>query len=263
MTQLDTELLRKISLPVPGSKGASQASIIAAVGPLLSATLASYDMIAPLRAAHFLAQCYHESDNFCTTIEYGDAARFARLYDNRADLGNGPGDGALFCGRGLIQLTGRRNYTQMAEILGLPLVEKPELAAEPANALRIACEFWKSRSLNALADQDDEVAVTWRVNGGFIGLAERRKSLIRTKNALGLIGNLTAAQRPVLRQGDKGASVASLQFRLHGKGLLPETSPIDGDFGPATAGAVRALQGKTGVDADGIVKPALWKALDV
>jgi putative chitinase len=261
MAQSDADLLRKIATPASGGKATSQANIIAAVGPALAATLGSYAIAAPLRAAHFLAQCCHESDDFCTTTEYGDAARFARLYDNRADLGNGPGDGALFCGRGLIQLTGRRNYTQMGATLGLPLVTNPAMAAEPAISLRIACEFWKSRALNDFADQDDAIAITWRVNGGFNGLAERQAALLRAKNALGITGAAPAAPHPVVQQGSKGAAVASLQYRLRDQTYLPPDAAVDGDFGPGTAAALRAFQTKMAMTADGVAGPAVWKAL--
>lgn len=261
MAQLDADLLQKVSIKVGGAKGASQANIIAAVGPVLAATLTSYAMHTPLRAAHFLAQCCHELDNFCTTVEYGDAARFARLYDNRTDLGNGPNDGALFCGRGLIQLTGRRNYTQMGATLGLPLVESPAMAAEPAVSLRLACEFWKSRSLNEFADQDDVVAITWRVNGGFNGLPERQTALLRAKTLLGIAGAAPAAPHPVVQQGSKGAAVASLQYRLREQKYLPAAAAIDGDFGPGTADAVRAFQTKMQMAADGVAGAPVWKAL--
>jgi putative chitinase len=261
MAQLDADLLRKIATPVGGSKGTSQAAIIAAVGAVLTANLGSYAITASLRAAHFLAQCCHESDDFCTTVEYGDAARFARLYDNRTDLGNGPNDGALFCGRGLIQLTGRRNYAEMGEILGLPLVTDPAMAAEPAISLRIACEFWKSRALNDFADQDDVVAITWRVNGGFNGLAERQAALLRAKDALGIAGVAPAAPHPVVQQGSRGAAVASLQYRLRDQKYLPPDSTVDGDFGPGTAAALRAFQTKMQMTADGIASLAVWKAL--
>src|SRR6185312_11944294 len=160
MPDLDAALLQQIAPHVPGAKGVSQARIIAEIGPLLDATLSEFDIATPLRAAHFLAQTCHESDRFCTTVEYGDAAYFAK-YDGRTDLGNiNDGDGPRFCGRGLIQITGRANYRSLGAKLGLDLENDPEQAAEPALSLRIACEFWKLHGLSDFADQDDELAVT-------------------------------------------------------------------------------------------------------
>ena len=262
MPDLNAALLRQVAPQVPGAKANAQAAILAAVGPVLGATLAGYGIDPPSRAAHFLAQTCHESDQFCTTVEYGDAAYFAQHYDGRADLGNNqPGDGARFCGRGLIQITGRANYAAMGAALGLDLLDNPAQAADPAISLRIACEFWKSRALNDFADQDDALAVTWRVNGGFNGLADRQAALARAKAALGTTGAPPAAPRPTLQQNNKGGSVASLQYLLRQAGCLPAGSAIDGDFGPGTDAAVRAFQRQHGLTADGVVGPGTWQAL--
>lgn len=88
------------------------------------------------------------------------------------------GDGARFCGRGLKQLTGRGNYTRASkEIYGDDrLVKNPDLVSDNKEvALETACWFWKSRNLNALADQLDVVAVTKKVNGGDLGLKTRQE----------------------------------------------------------------------------------------
>jgi putative chitinase len=261
MPDLDAALMRQVAPQVPGAKAASQTTIIDAVGPALAATLSQYATDPPFRAAHFLAQTCHESDQYCTTVEYGNDAYFAR-YDGRADLGNTqPGDGARFRGRGLIQITGRANYTSMGTRLGLDLVNDPDQAADPAISLRIACEFWKSRNLNGFADQDDELAVTWLVNGGFNGLTDRCAALARAKAALGITDAAPVAPRPTLQLNSRGASVAGLQYRLHQAGTLPAASANDGDFGPNTATAVRAFQGQNGLAATGVVAQDTWAAL--
>jgi putative chitinase len=262
MATLDAALLRKIAPQPQQPKAASQARIIAAVGPLLQATLAQYGIDPPLRAAHFLAQTCEESDHFCTTVEYGDDKYFAKNYDFRADLGNrGPDDGQRFRGRGLIQVTGRANYQALGNTLDLPLLDHPELAADPATSLSIACVFWNTRRLNDFADQDDEVAVTWRVNGGFNGLAERRTCLANAKAALGITNAGPTAPRPALQLHAKGGSVASLQFRLRAAGDLAANSVIDGDFGSQTETAVRAFQQRNRLTVTGIVGPDTWQAL--
>ena len=138
----------------------------------------------PLRQAHFIAQLGHESGAFVFAEELasGDA------YEGRTDLGNThAGDGQRFKGRGLIQLTGRANYTAYGTAIGRDLVSEPELVAtEPALAVDAACWFWETRKINALADADDVEAVTRKVNGGLNGLADRKAYLHRAKFFLGL-----------------------------------------------------------------------------
>jgi putative chitinase len=261
MPDLNSALLRQVAPQVPAGKASAQATIIGAVGPVLAATLAGCGTDPPLRAAHFLAQTCHESDQFCTTVEYGDDEYFAR-YDGRKDLGNNqPGDGARFRGRGLIQITGRANYRAMGTSLGLDLLDNPTQAADPATSLRIACAFWTSRSLNDFADQDDALATTWRVNGGFNGLPDRQATLVRAKAALGITGAPPATARPTLQLNSKGGSVASLQYLLRAAGFLPQGSAIDGDFGAGTDAAVRAFQQRHGMADDGVVGPGTWQAL--
>lgn len=133
------------------------------------------------REAHFLAQMCHESDAFSTRHEYASG----EAYEGRADRGNTePGDGARFKGRGLIQLTGRSNYRQFGKLLKLDLEDDPELATVPANAVLIACEFWRQHHLNHLCDIDDLKRITRRVNGGLNGLTQRWHYLVRARIAL-------------------------------------------------------------------------------
>lgn len=139
----------------------------------------------PLRQAHFLAQVGHESGElrFRTEIASGDA------YEGRLDLGNTqPGDGRRFKGRGLIQLTGRANYTEYGRAINreAELLAKPELVgSDPALCVDVAGWFWAKRGLNELADKDDLTAITKRVNGGLNGLEDRRRLVKRAKSLLG------------------------------------------------------------------------------
>lgn len=187
--------------------------------------MGKYGINTPLRKAHFLAQVAHESDNFTRTRENLNYASDAllRLFPRRIDkstadrigrgagrpadqeaianaiyggewgaknLGNTePGDGWRFIGRGYIQVTGRANYTAAAKFLGLggrlltnpALLESPELAAESA------AWFWRSRNLNALADNDDVVGITRIINGGQNGIDHRRELLAKYKADLGVV----------------------------------------------------------------------------
>ena len=93
-----------------------------------------------------------------------------KAYEGRGDLGNTePGDGVRFKGRGLIQLTGRANYTSYGQAIGQDLihgVNMNKVADDPKMAVDVACWFWSSRHLNSHADQDDLNKITRRINGG-------------------------------------------------------------------------------------------------
>lgn len=137
-----------------------------------------------LRQSHFLAQVGHESGDLLYTEELASG----NAYEGRKDLGNTqPGDGPRFKGRGLIQLTGRANYSQYSAASGHDYVSQPDiLATDPAVAVDVAAWFWTTRQLNPLADQDDIVAITRRINGGTNGLDDRKAHLGRAKWVLRL-----------------------------------------------------------------------------
>ncbi|MQA39042.1 glycoside hydrolase family 19 protein [Rugamonas aquatica] len=136
----------------------------------INAAMAEFGIDTPARQASFLAQVGHESGQLLYVQELASGA----AYEGRKALGNNvAGDGIRFKGRGLIQITGRANYTAAGAALGLDLVHYPEILEQPAHAARSAGWFWKTHGLNALADAGDQVAVTRRVNGGTNGLADR------------------------------------------------------------------------------------------
>lgn len=151
-----------------------------------------YNLTSPLRIAHWLGQIAHESAGFFYLRELGGQQYFYRMYDMAGArphvarrLGNTqPGDGIRYCGRGLIQLTGRANYRTTGKRIGLDLERQPELAEQPENAVLIACDYWGSRNINKFADRDDLEAVTLAINGGANGLDDRRKYTKRAKELL-------------------------------------------------------------------------------
>jgi putative chitinase len=150
----------------------------------------------PLRMAMFLAQVLHESGCLKFTRELWGPTQAQKLYERdlqsrwAADLkpkernykayqlGNEhPGDGKVFCGHGLIQITGRANHARCShEVFGDGrLVTTPELLTTPENAVLSAFWFWSRNNLNILADKGDILACTKRINGGTNGLTERKR----------------------------------------------------------------------------------------
>lgn len=135
----------------------------------------------PLRWCHYLIQIAHES----AELRYSEEIASGKAYEGRKDLGNViKGDGVRFKGRGLIQLTGRTNYTTYKDFSGFDVVKQPELLCKPVGAIRSSMWFWKSKGLNELADRDEFVAITKRINGGTNGIEDRRKYLARAKKVL-------------------------------------------------------------------------------
>ena len=251
--------------------------------------LPKYGIDTERRMAHFISQCAHESNNFRSLEEnlnyseksllavfgryFGDApkasaAEYARNPEKIANrvyfdkyrkykMGNtNEGDGWLFRGRGLKQLTGRENYTNFGKSIDITAEEAAEYVATPKGAVESACWFWNAKKLNNIADTDDVTKMTKIINGGNIGLADRQS---RYKNAMEVLGSpVTLSQDAgdddfdvddigVLRKGCKGEGVKMMQEAL-GVGA-------DGAFGPGTERALKAWQTSNGLVADGIAGP--------
>lgn len=154
----------------------------------LNEAMAEWD-ISPYqpREMAFLAQIGHESGQLHYTREIWNPVQcpWQAKYEGRADLGNTePGDGERFMGRGLIQITGRANYRECGEALGLDLVSNPELLEEPVNACRSAGWFWKTHGLNELADKGNFLLITKRINGGTNGWSDRLALFNRAQQVL-------------------------------------------------------------------------------
>ena len=145
----------------------------------LSSGMAANNVTTPLRKAHFLAQVGHESG----ALRYSEEGASGSKYEGRADLGNTQaGDGPLFKGRGLIQITGRANYKAYGDARGRDYVATPtRLATDPAVAVDSAFWFWNTKNLNTLADADKVNQITTIINGGDNGLADRKAKLARAK----------------------------------------------------------------------------------
>jgi putative chitinase len=164
-----------------------------------------------LRTAAFIAQLAHESAEFRFMEEIWGPIEAQLRYEPPGELarrlGNTEaGDGKRFKGRGPIQITGRFNYRKYGELLGIDLVDHPELAAQPAVGFDTAGLFWESNGLNKLADSEQFVAITRRINGGTHGLADREAYYLRARSVLA--DNFIAGDFPVPRTVTRGGRPA-------------------------------------------------------
>jgi len=141
----------------------ARASLCSIYLPLLNDAMERFEIDTAKRQAAFLAQIAHES----AQLRYVREIASGSAYEGRLALGNTqPGDGVRFRGRGLIQITGRTNYEQCSKALNLPtLMEKPEILEEPKYAALSAAWFWKTHGLNEVADEDDFLKISVRING--------------------------------------------------------------------------------------------------
>lgn len=223
----------------------ARADIAQGVADALPAICDDYGLTTTLRQAHFLAQCAHESAGFRTTVEYASG----RAYEGRVDLGNTKsGDGVKFKGRGLIQLTGRANYSKYGAALGVDLVSAPETAAEFPIAIETAALYWKMHGLNRFADADDVNTITKRINGGYNGLADRKNYLMLAKRALARQASPAVG---FLSADDAGSDqkVLAAQERLKALGYFPGRT--DRIFGPTMRGVLVTFQGDNGLPPTG------------
>ena len=177
----------------------------------LNETFAKYDISTPTRQAFFVGQCAHESNNFKTleeNLHYSASglmhtwpSRFpsidvAEKYANNPEkianfvyagrLGNAQdGDGWAYHGRGVIQLTGKDNYANCGFSLGVDLIGHPDWLLDPKYAVLSAGWFWNKKGLNALADAKEYDTMTKRINGGLLGLNERKAKIAKAISILG------------------------------------------------------------------------------
>jgi putative chitinase len=175
--------------------------------------LPDYDINTKPRVAAFIAQCAHESGGFkfikenlnykaasltkvwpryFPNMEVANAyAQKPEMIANRAyanRMGNGPeesGDGWKFCGRGLIQLTGKDNYSRYAQSLEISLDEASEHLTTFEGCVQSAAWFWEANNLNQWADKGDILTLTKRINGGTLGLDDRIKHYNHALHVLG------------------------------------------------------------------------------
>jgi predicted chitinase len=157
--RLDEIRARELQRVVPGLSRRRAREI----APHLNAAIASAGMTSQKERAAFVAQLAHESQGFSRFEETASGSR----YEGRADLGNTErGDGRRYKGRGPIQITGRKNYREAGEALGIDLENHPELASQIDIGFRIAAWYWTSTGISEPARAGDFAQVTVLINGG-------------------------------------------------------------------------------------------------
>jgi putative chitinase len=249
--------------------------------------LPKYGITTDKRIAGFIAQCAHESMDFRVlqeNLNYKEATLlkvFPRYFgpgkENAAEYAGKPekianyvymdknrskggalgnvkdGDGWLFSGKGLKQVTGRANTTAFGKTVGMTAEEAAAYLLTKKGALESALWFWGSRNLNEVADIGDQVRLTKIINGGDIGLSDRQQRYAKAMAALGgkIDTSAPAAAPPastgVLRVGSTGHDVKRMQAALR--------IPSDGQFGPGTEAALKKWQSANGLTADGVAGP--------
>jgi putative chitinase len=254
----------------------------------LCKALPKYDITTERRVAGFLAQCAHESNNFKVLrenlnysadglkrifpkyfkdVDPNDYARQPekianRVYANRMSNGDeDSGDGWRYRGRGVIQLTGRDNYSRFAKDMGMSLDEVVDYLETIEGAIMSAAWYWNSRKINSAAEDNDIVKMTKLVNGGTIGLEDRKKHYAHILEVLGTEYEESDDEdveeeeadsekinvNQIIKRGSRGPTVAALQEAL---GIN-----ADGVFGGGTEKALKIWQTNNDLTADGIAGP--------
>ncbi len=204
MLSLDAVTLRRLWPRAPQP-------LVDAIAVQAPMAFAKFGLTTQLRVAHFMAQVSHESNGGTIETEnlnYTSAARIAAVwptrftpasaasyvgnprkrgdavYDGRMGDRAGSDDGYNYRGRGLLQITGCDNYRTIGAIVGLPLVDRPDLVTTPSVVLEVAAAEFQKLGCLPFCDADNVMAVTRRVNGGYTGLASRKAWLNAWKAAL-------------------------------------------------------------------------------
>ena len=247
--------------------------------------LTEFGITTPLRLSHFIAQAFVETGGFARLVESGrysqkalanqwDQGNWHRAFANRAEclsyaekckvdggealfnlvygankqLGNTQkGDGWKFRGRGIIQTTGRANYTALGKTFKVAFADDPDLVATPEHALKAALGHWRDKHLNTAADANDISVVTRGINGGLGALPERKAAFAR-----------------IFAVASKGEAIEhSIEWRVQEKlnaAGFPCGKP-DGVVGSGTRGAILDYRARHGLTMTNTITPDLLKSL--
>lgn len=256
-----------------------------------------YDINTPNRIAGFMAQCAHESNDFKNLEEnlnysvdnllrvfpryFGkgkaDPREYARNPEKLANyvymdanrsksgaLGNTQaGDGWRFRGGGIKQLTGRNNYATFAKDIGMSTEDAADYVRTKKGAFESACWFWKKNGIAKYADADDIVGMSKRINGGEIGLPDRKARYARAKEILAASSTVKQAPRvndqitDAVTQQKKPTKYETIQKRSTGEVVKKVQAKLrltaDGVYGLQTEIAVRSWQRSNKYPSDGVL----------
>lgn len=252
-----------------------------------------HDITTSLRMAHFLAQALHETGGFTilrenmnysaprlieifgvnrhsAAVTAAEAEKLARKPEAIAErvyglgnprkareLGNTqPGDGFRYRGNGVMQTTGRSNHRRMGAACGVDFENDPDLVIAPEHALKPALQEWTANNLNLFADKNDIRTITRRINGGFIGLADREAWF---NKIWPMLKDDNQPEEP-WKAGNADNYVKWLQEALNDLGADPKLI-VDGRYGPKTLHAVKVFQVAAGLKIDGIAGPVTEAAI--
>lgn len=238
---LTPDVLERLGVPEDGARR---------FVPLLDVAMREFGITTPARSRMFLAQLAHESDHLTAFEERASGAD----YEGNRALGNTqPGDGVRFKGRGPIQLTGRWNYTHYGKLLGVDLVKRPQLAAQPRYGFRLAAAYFEDRGCNRAADRGDFRECTRLINAALLQY-DRRVALYES-----LAGVDPTPGPGFLSRGDHGDGVQTLTRRLSFVRSKATGKPYLGGkrrrFDGETEAALRAFQEEHGLTVDGRFGP--------
>ena len=244
-----------------------------------------YKIDNPQRIAGFIAQCGHESAGFTVLeenlnySEKGLMGTFPKYFKDRSPaayerkpeaianvvyanrMGNGSeksGDGWKYRGRGVIQLTGFDNYSNFGKAVGKDVDQVIKYLSTKKGALHSACWYWNSRNINDSADAGDIVKMTKLINGGTIGLEDRKKHY---EHALEILGVKGSAHNPAPVATPAATSAATSEEPTMAEIQAKLGLEADGVKGPKTIAAIKEFQTKHGLVADGVPGPKTLAAL--
>lgn len=249
---------------------------------LATELLEKYEINTANRIAGFFAQAGHESLDFTVLKEnlnysalrlrqvfprYFPTDAMAREYAGKPDkiasviyldsnrtnkLGNlTAADAMLYFGRGIIQLTGKWNYTAFGKYIGKTPEEAAAYLETKRGAFESGCWYWKTNNLNRFADKDDIIGMSKAVNGGTIGLEDRKtryarnKAVVKTISSTPTTNPTTPTPFTILTKGSKGEDVKKVQIALK--------LSADGVFGTMTENAIKSWQRTKGYVANGVL----------
>jgi putative chitinase len=255
--------------------------------------LEAHGITTPLRISHFLAQSLHETGGFTilrenmnysasrlveifgvnrhsaaiTADEAESLARQPKAIAERVyglgnprkarELGNTePGDGFYYRGNGILQTTGRGNHHRMGTLCGVDFEGNPDWVTDPEYALKPALHEWTENELNVYADKNDIRTITRRINGGFMGIADREAWF---NKVWPLLKSDDQPAEP-WKASAEDAAVSWFQEALNDLGANPKLV-VDGRYGPATRRAVEIFQAAAGIVVDGIAGPVTEAAI--